>query len=237
MLPGITVAAPEAADSSLTDQQGKPATEAPATVEELRQRIRVLENSLGLANAEARLFRNQYTELRLSNEALGVDALTGDEQRLHEKLVQAVKEGYQAERKRRETVRVLDRLLAASTGLIATAKGLDPAKRAEFEVARRSAQGLLEGRGTGPVPIAYGLSDAQIVDINPGLAAVIINAGRAQGVREGMPFLVIRNEDVIGRVKVVMTREDVSAALVEQNVKDKEKQILQVGDRLKVDAN
>ena len=127
-------------------------------------------------------------------------------------------------------------LLGKSKALIQTAKGLDAKARADYEVAARSAQGLVEGRGSGPVPIAYGLHDAQIVDVNPEWASVVVNAGRSQGVREGMPFLVLREDTVIGRIKVVMTRENVSAALIEQTDKPKQQTPFKVGDRLKVDA-
>ena len=47
----------------------------------------------------------------MRDEALGVEALTVDESKLEDKLVQAVKELYQSEMKRREALVLLDKLL------------------------------------------------------------------------------------------------------------------------------
>jgi hypothetical protein len=57
----------------------------------------------------------------------------------------------------------------------------------------------------------------------------VLNFGKAQGVRIGMPFRVLRGENIIGRCKVVEVRDSISAALIEST---KNKTELQAGDRL-----
>ena len=85
------------------------------------------------------------------------------------------------------------------------------------------------------------ISSRQVVDahlsqaarVNPDLNAVVLNIGKSQGVKEGMPFRVYRDETEIGTVKVVLAREMVSAALVEsvqQGI------TMKIGDRVEVDA-
>jgi hypothetical protein len=47
------------------------------------------------------------------------------------------------------------------------------------------------------------------------LNAVIINIGKSQGVREGMSFIIYRENDQVGTMKIVLARDQVSAGLVE----------------------
>ena len=57
--------------------------------------------------------------------------------------------------------------------------------------------------------------------------------GKAQGVKEGMPFVIIQNNAQVGGVKIILARDLISAALVQglqPNVK------LKVGDQVTVDA-
>jgi hypothetical protein len=196
-------------------------------------RLKALQESLVLANAEAEFFRQQWQELRLKNEALGVEALTVDEKRLEEKVVQSVRELYQTEKQRREALGALEKLTVATQKVLKGANGVDAQARAEYEVALRTAREVLSGKGKASIPLGSDLSNGQIVDLNPQLNAVILNLGSAKDVKVGMPFRVLRGNQVIGRVKVFQTREQVSAALVEGVQKEFE---LKVGDRVAVAA-
>jgi cell shape-determining protein MreC len=60
---------------------------------------------------------------------------------------------------------------------------------------------------------------------------VVINLGETQGVRLGMPFVVIHGDRIVGRVKVVEVRRKISGAVIEQM--DRQAPI-QVGDRVRV---
>ncbi len=59
------------------------------TREQLEAKVKALTESLASASTEAEFFRQQWQDLRLRDEALGVEALTIDESKLEDKLVQA----------------------------------------------------------------------------------------------------------------------------------------------------
>jgi len=203
------------------------------TREQLEAQVKNLTETLTLANTESEFFRQQWQKLKLEDEALGTEALTVDETKMKEKLVQAVAELYQSEMKRREALQLLDKLLATSTQMIQTAPNYEPKMRGDYEVASRAAKDYLAGHNGAAIPLGVSLSDGRISDLNPGLNAVILNLGRNQGVREGMPFIIYQNNVQVGTVKVVLARDLVSAALVESVKPDT---VLKVGDRAAADA-
>jgi hypothetical protein len=201
--------------------------------EELGARVKTLSDSLAAATAESENFREQWTELKLRDEALGVEALTGDEAKTQEKLVQAVKELYQTEIRRREAVELMNKLLVSTDQMLQTAPKYDPQVRAQYEEATRSAKAYLAGGSGSSIPLGTSLSDGQISDTNPELNAVILNLGKNQGVKEGMLFLVYQDNLPVGTVKTVLARDLISAAQVETL---KPNTVIKVGDRVAVDA-
>ena len=203
------------------------------TREQLEARVKTLTDNLASANAESESFREQWTELKLRDEALGVEALTVDESKLEDKLVQAVKELYQSEMRRREALVLLDKLLTTTDKMLQTAPNYDPKTRAEYEVATRSAKAYLAGHSGAAIPIGSSLADAKVADTNPELGAVILNLGKNQGVKEGMRFLIYQDDVEVGRVKVMMTRDLISSAAVEEL---KPNAVLKVGDRAAIQA-
>jgi hypothetical protein len=62
---------------------------------------------------------------------------------------------------------------------------------------------------------------------------VILNLGKIQGVKEGMPFTIYRDTTEIGTVKIVLARDQVSAAQVEKLAPN---MVPKVGDRAVVEA-
>jgi hypothetical protein len=201
------------------------------TREQLEARVKTLTENLTSANTESEYFREQWTELKLRDEALGVEALTVDESKLEDKLVQAVKELYQSEMKRREALVLLDKLLTSTDQMLQTAPNYEPKVRAAYEVASRGAKDYLAGHSGAAIPIASTLSDGRISDTNPELNAVILNVGKSQGAKEGMTFLIYQNEVQVGTVKIVLARDLVSAAQVESL---KPNAVLKIGDRATV---
>jgi len=171
--------------------------------------------------------------LKLRDEALGVEALTVDESKLEDKLVQAVKELYQSEMKRREALPLLDKLLTSTAEMLQTAPNYDPKVRADYEVATRAAKEYLAGHSGAEIPLASSLSDGRISDVNPQLNAVVLNVGKNQGVKEGMTFLIYQDNQQVGTVKIVLARDMISAALVQDL---KPNTVLKVGDRVAVEA-
>lgn len=210
-----------------------PADLSTLTREQLEAKVKTLQEGLARANTESEYFRQQWQELRLRNEALGVDALTVNERKLEDRLVQAVKELYQSEMKRRESLNLLNKLVTTSEVMLQTAPKYDPSVRADYEVASRAAKDYMAGRDGTAIPVAISLSDGKIADINQELSTVILNLGKSQGVKEGMPFLILQNGVPVGTVKIVLARDLVSAAMIE-NLKPNV--ALKVGDQVKINA-
>ena len=232
---GATNAAPVVDASAQAPKTGEGDTNAPPdlsglTREQLEARVKTLTDSLATANAESETFREQWTELKLRDEALGVEALTVDESKMEDKLVQAVKELYQSEMKRREALVLLDKLLSTSDQMLQTAPNYDPKVRADYEVATRSAKAYLGGRSGAAIPLASTIADASVADVSPELNSVILDVGKNQGVKEGMPFVIFHDNDEIGMVKIVLARDLVSAAQVESLKQDK---TIRIGDLAK----
>lgn len=203
-------------------------------IERLEKHLKATQESLMLSNSEAQMWRQAYEELRLKNEALGVDALTADEKRLQNRVVEAVKEVYQAEKARRDGAGLLEKWVYTIQSLLKTAQGLDPQQRSEYEAVLRSTREYLEGRGVARFSIGRGLNEGQILDINKELDSVIINLGQNQEVKIGMPFRVFRDNLLVGKLKVLQVREHMSVALVERVEKGNE---LKIGDRISVAAD
>jgi hypothetical protein len=203
------------------------------THEQLEIRVKTLTQNLAEASAESESFRQQWEDLKLRDEALGVEALTVDDQKLEDKYVEAVKELYQSEMKRREALQLMDKLLSSTETLLKTAPHEDPKTRADYEVASRAAKDYLAGREVAAIPIGDSLDDGKIADLNPELNAVILNLGKSQGVKEGMPFVIYQDNVEIGTVKIVLARDLISAALIESV---KPNAVFKVGDRAAADV-
>ncbi len=198
------------------------------TREQLEARVKTLTDSLTSANTESEYFREQWTELKLRDQALGVEALTVDESKLEDRVVEAMREAYQSEMRRREAASLLDKLLKTTDQMIQTAPNYDPKVRADYEVTTRAAKAYLGGGSGAAIPIANSLTDGRIADTKPDLNAVILNVGKTQGVKEGMPFIIFQDNVQVGTVKVVLARDLVSAAQVEDL---KPNAVLKIGDR------
>ncbi|HEY8966078.1 MAG TPA: hypothetical protein VIM58_06520 [Candidatus Methylacidiphilales bacterium] len=210
-----------------------------AAAADLQEQVRKLQQSLALANADAEAFRRQWLELRLREQAIGVEMLTGDEKRLQNRIVEAVRELYQTEKERREAVNRLQQLLDAGREVLKGATGIDPQKRADYEVASRAAAGFLAGRKEPGVPLAGDPSQIQVVHVNGDLGTVILNAGSdlevspGVAIGPGMPFRVVRDGQPIATLRAFEVREKVCAAVVETVAAGKE---LKIGDRVAVAA-
>jgi hypothetical protein len=199
--------------------------------EQLEARVKQLTDELAAANAESEKFRQQWAELKLRDEALGVEALTADQQKLEEKYVDAVKELYQTVMKHREALALMEKLLSTTDQLIATAPKYDPKVLAEYEETSRSARDYIEGHGGKAIPLGTSLDDGRVADTNPDLNAVILNLGKTQGVKEGMAFGIYQDDVKVATVKVVLARDLVCAGQIENLSPGA---VLRVGDRAAV---
>ena len=187
-------------------------------------------DELLLAQAEAKAYRAAWLELQRRDEILGIAALSNDVRDSHDQIARLSGELIRAERYAKElaeqTKSVLD---AAANWAGEPIPANKAAARAEFESAKRALSEL--AKNNQPRPLARSLTDAQVVAVDRDQQALVLNLGRSQGAKEGMPFRILRGDKVLGTCRLLEVRELVSAGLPE-NLNDGI--VIQVGDRVSV---
>lgn len=188
------------------------------------------EENLALARTEADFFHQKWADLRIRTEALGLEALTGNEKALQDKIARLAGELYRSEKTRLQ----MEQSIAE---LIRTARALNQAgplevaqRRAEYEVAVRQASRFVGAKpDQDRIQVAANLQSGFVAAFDDDMDVAIANFGRAQDARIGMPFRILRDGKVIGRCKLIEVREYLSAALVEGVI---ENETVRPGDRL-----
>ena len=188
-------------------------------------------DELAMAQAEAKAYREAWLDLKRRDELLGVGTLSQEAKDSHDKVARLAGELIRSEKARQE---VLAKAKAAVEAAVKWAAETDSARRAsarsDFESAKRTLEAAMQ-KTVVPRAIASGLTDAQIVAVDRNQQAVVLNLGSLQGAREGMPFRILRKDQVIGSCRLIEVREMTSAGLPEQLGKDIQPE---VGDRVAV---
>lgn len=200
----------------------------------LRATIEELSHSLALANAEAETFKRATEELTLKLDALGVVGLDQRPESLEQKLLQAVRDLRQEQSRSAELEEVLLALSESVLALLQKVENVPPDTRLDLEARLRRTNevlGLTPGVVEAPAVDAT-LTNALVVDTRPQLALVILNVGRAHGVRIGTPFRILRGDSIVGSALVVDVRERISGAIM-QNL-EREDNNPRIGDRARV---
>jgi hypothetical protein len=83
-----------------------------------------------------------------------------------------------------------------------------------------------EGPAREPVPDAP--IESTVVDVNPELGMVVLDAGSRDGMRYGLALSVLRDRRRVGAVRVVDVRERIAGAVVEETARG---EAPQTGDR------
>jgi hypothetical protein len=200
--------------------------------------IAALQQNLAVAQSEAEVFRRRAGELKLRLEALGIEGVAGNESKLEQRLLKAVSDLKLTEDERKK---LQDALIEFSEAVIRyqkSAVSTDADARVGLEAASRAAARAL---GVAPPQLAEGapvpstLTDGMVISVKDELALVVANVGARNGVKVGMPFQVLRGDQLIGTVRVVDVREKIAGAVVQNLNSDKER--IKFGDRLKIDAH
>lgn len=205
----------------------------------LREKLAVTEatsakltESLALANSEAEVFRRTAAELKLRLEAVGIESGSGNS-----KLLAALNDLRLAREEQKKLADALAGLTEAIMHFLKGAVTSDPESRMTLETQLRQASGILgtpTAKSVEAPAVPATLTEAMVISIKEELSLVVTNVGSMHGVRVGMPFQVIRGEQLIGRVRVVDVREKIAGAVV-QNLSS-ERDNIKIGDRLRVDA-
>ncbi|MEO6053406.1 MAG: hypothetical protein ABIP97_05280 [Chthoniobacterales bacterium] len=193
--------------------------------------IKALTDSLTNVTLEGEGYKREAVDLRMKIEALG---LPGDKSgsKLQERLLAAVSDLRLAQRSQEQ---MRNQLLLMSESVVAILKSSDtisPELRLGIETQLRSTAEML---GAGPASQNdSSLLNGAVIEVKDDLSLVVANIGKKQDVKVGMPFQVIRNNEVIGEIRVVDVRDRICGAMV-QNLAS-QKQRIQIGDQLKVEA-
>ena len=205
---------------------------------EAQEAIKSLTDSLAVSNSEAEVFRREAAELKLRMAALGVDGLSGDKSKLEQRLLKAVRDLQLVQAEKDKLAGELVQLSEAVLRYTKVATTSDADARMALEARLRSvaeALGIPGSEPSGKESVAQGsLNDGMVVSLKDELSLVVGNIGSRQGVRVGMPFKVVRDNHIIGMVRVVDVREKICGAVIQSL--DSEKNKIKVGDRLMVDA-
>ena len=195
-----------------------------------------LGEALAAANAEAAQFRESYTETKQQIEALGLSALDPNEKALQERLLKALGDLRLVEE---HNQKLSDQILSINEAVLQylnSAVNADQDATALLEKAMEESTASLGLIARNDVPgHARGtLHTAKVVSLKPDLDLVVLNIGRANGARIGMPFQLIRKDRPVGTAILVDVRDEISGAIVQTLFSDGEN--IQVGDHAKIDT-
>jgi hypothetical protein len=185
--------------------------------------IRNLQESLAVARTESEMFQRKWTEAQLRAQTLGANPNDTEAAATQRQLVETVRQLALAQAERTRLAEQLQKLLGAvqsnanvQAEVVATQALLSVMKQLAA-AATATPSGRLEA--------------AKILDVSPKLRAVVLDVGAEQGVRVGMPFMVLRGDRVVAGLRVVEVRPKVSGALIENAEKGV---ALQAGDVARV---
>ena len=233
MLLAQGVAIPVPQDEGISPRAGADALQEQNVL--LRSAIKSLTESLAIANSESEAFKRQSNELSLRIEALGLAGVEKDQGKLEQRLLASVRDLRLLKEQHENAVTQLLRLTEALQVLLKSTEGIDPQMRMTVEAELRKTNEVLGAPSAGKVEsVEPTLTDGMVVEMKADLALVVANLGARQGVQIGMPFQVWRGNKRIGIVRVVDVRDRISGAIIQSL--DSEKEPVQTGDRLKVDA-
>ncbi len=204
---------------------------------ETQKTLADMRRNLAATSGESEIFKRQTMELKLRIEALGLDTAGGNSARLEQRLLTAVSDLRVLADEKKKLAEAIVRLAEAASLHAKSATGTNAEARLALEAEIRNANlalGLSSPNAIEATPVHSTISDGGVISVKDDLALVVMNLGSKHGVRVGMPFQVVRDQRLIGSVRVVDVREKIAGATI-QNLSS-EKDRIQVGDRLKVDA-
>jgi hypothetical protein len=204
-------------------------------VAEQQQAIQALTDALAEANLEEEVYKRKCAELVQRMEALGIDA--SNETKLQQRLLKAVSDLRIVQTDKDKLSDQLVRLSEAMLRYLKTASSVDADARMSVELEMRNtneALGLPSDHVQPAEAAPARLTDAVVISVKEELMLVVMNVGKKQGVKIGMPFKVVRGDGVIGLIRVVDVRDGIAGAMIQSLESDKNK--IKVGDRLQVAA-
>jgi len=207
------------------------------TLSERERTLADLRANIAAITEEGEVFKSQAKNLKLRFEALGLESGSANPSKLQERLLSAVASLRDLAMEKKKLSEALVRLSEAAALFAKMSPDAKPDLRMTLETELRNARIALGDSSPNAVEAAAvpaTISDGMAIAVKDELSLVVINLGSKQGVREGMPFQVIRGERLIGKVRVVDVRDKIAGAIVQNLYSEKDQ--IKVGDRLRVDA-
>ena len=168
--------------------------------------VRALTASIAIARTESELFQQLWSEAQVRAQTLGANLVETDAAATHRQLVEALRKLYLAEADRVRLVELLNRLVVGINS--------NQDVTADLKVAKD----LLAGRTVrvGGVIGSSSLTAARVLEVNRSLQMVVLDVGAIQGVRVGMPLIILRGNRMVAELRVVEVRPQISGALIEK---------------------
>lgn len=180
--------------------------------------IKALTENLAVSQTELELFRRKNEELRVTLQNLG-GQIRGEGGDLEKKFAEALRALERSEHEQAQLrvqldhfVKIVEALLPAPSDA-PSVRELRERILADLAKAKRALQGGVNGNGAAAEPDGR-LESAKVVRENSELQLVVLNVGRASGVRLGMPFAIYEGDKVIALVRVVDVRENICGAMI-----------------------
>jgi hypothetical protein len=235
-------------DRSLTDFESgspdlgytlpDPATNDVAALKEqllmARSQMKNLTEGIAAANTEAEIFKRQLSEAQLRLEAIGLSNIDNDPSLLEARLLQAIRELRVLKEKHQAAIEQLVKLSESITILVKTSGEIKTEARVTVEAELRETAQILGVTENPSSDASASLQQARVVDIKEDLSLIVANVGSTNGVKVGMPFIILRDGQLIGNAKVIDVRERISGAVIQSLSSDNTR--VEKGDTLKVDA-
>lgn len=212
----------------LDDERGK--------VAEAAHQRKVMAQSLAAANGEAKANRDSYRELLLKLEGLGVDILDPDPKGLQSRLLKAVRDRDLLERELNGITEQLFKLTEVFVAYMQSATSDDAEARQAIEAELLATSNVFEqSQNPGASGEVRAIAEGRVVSLDPEIGLVVLNIGRASGVRVGMPLELMRVDRPIGNALVVDVRDSICGAVINELVMEGGDDV-KVGDRVRPQA-
>src|SRR5437762_5003721 len=199
-----------------------------------RESVKTLTDSLAESNAEAELFRRKYSDLELRMEALGLASANKDRAKLEQRLLAAVSDLQLAHKERDEYRDQMLRLNEAMLRYLKTSQSADAKARMDVEAQLRSIDKLVTKSSNASDSPEPSLMNGSVISVKDEWSFVVGNLGEKQGVKNGMPMRVMRDEKRIATLRVIDVRQRICGAVIQEMASKKDR--IKVGDRIQVDA-
>jgi hypothetical protein len=248
ILPMLTIAKAQD-DRSLTDFEsriGKTKTQVSVsdsnTIGALREKLLLAETTISALTAtvaemgnSAEASRRQLEDANSRLEALAATEKNSRTDALEARLLQCLRELRLIKSDKDAARQQLLMLSEAIQMLLLTTADTNPQALLAVESELRKTSEVLGWNVSSQEKKAVpSLTQGLVLDTRDELSLVVVNLGRAHGVKIGMPFQVFRNNELISAIKIVDVRDKISGGVIQSLTSETIR--IEKGDTVKVDA-